>query len=156
VLVVTGHTTTFLIAARAAGVTASPMRLVAPTLLVLLAMGVPANVGGWGPREGAAAWAFAAAGLGADLGVSTAVVYGVMALVANLPGGGLLALSWARTSIRGTLAAGGAGATSAAAGPSPPWTFDHPVLPKSAVAPPPRGAGQWLDRTDQAQPEVSA
>ena len=32
------------------------------------------------------AWAFAAAGLGASLGVTTAVVYGVMVLFATLPG----------------------------------------------------------------------
>ena len=32
------------------------------------------NIGGWGPREGVTAWAFAAAGLGASLGVATAVV----------------------------------------------------------------------------------
>ena len=44
------------------------------------------SVAGWGPREGATAWAFAAAGLGADQGVATAVVYGVMVLVASLPG----------------------------------------------------------------------
>ena len=41
---------------------------------------------GWGPREGVAAWAFGAAGLGAAQGVATAVVYGVMVLVASLPG----------------------------------------------------------------------
>jgi glycosyltransferase 2 family protein len=99
VAVVAGHATTFVIAARTAGVAASPTQLLAPTLLVLLAMGIPANVGGWGPREGVAAWAFGAAGLGADLGVSTAVVYGVMGLVANLPGAGVLVLSWARGSV---------------------------------------------------------
>ena len=47
---------------------------------------------GWGPREGVAAWAFAAAGLGADQGVATAMVYGVMALVASLPGAVVLAV----------------------------------------------------------------
>ena len=51
--------------------------LVPLALLVLLAMAVPANVAGWGPREGVAAWAFGAAGLGAAQGVATAVVYGV-------------------------------------------------------------------------------
>jgi hypothetical protein len=55
-------------------------------LLVLVAMGIPANVAGWGPREGVAAWVFGAAGLGAEAGVATAVVYGVMVLVASLPG----------------------------------------------------------------------
>jgi hypothetical protein len=98
-VVVAGHATTFAIAARTAGSMASPVQMLAPTLLVLLAMGIPANVGGWGPREGVAAWAFGTAGLGADLGVSTAVVYGVMGLVANLPGAGVLVLSWARGSV---------------------------------------------------------
>jgi hypothetical protein len=54
-------------------------------LLVMLAAVLP-NVGGWGPREGVTAWAFAAAGLGASRGVTTAVVYGVMVFVASLPG----------------------------------------------------------------------
>jgi hypothetical protein len=60
--------------------------LLVPLLLVIVASGLPANVAGWGPREGAAAWAFGAAGLGAAHGVTTAVVYGVMGLVATLPG----------------------------------------------------------------------
>ena len=55
------------------------------------AMAVPANVAGWGPREGAAAWAFGTAGLGADLGLATAVAYGVLAFVAALPGAAVLA-----------------------------------------------------------------
>ena len=59
-------------------------------LLALLAMGVPLNIGGWGPREGVAALVFGAAGLGAALGLTTAVVYGVLALVASLPGAGVL------------------------------------------------------------------
>ncbi len=87
---VAGHLATFLVAARAAGVTASPLRLLPLALLVLLAMTIPLNVAGWGPREGVAAWAFAAAGLGAAQGVTTAVVYGVMGLVAGLPGAAVL------------------------------------------------------------------
>lgn len=86
VVVVAGHTATFIIAARTAGTEASVGELLPLALLVLLAMSIPLNIGGWGPREGVAAWAFAAAGLGAAQGVSTAVVYGVMALVATLPG----------------------------------------------------------------------
>jgi len=86
VLVVAGHAATFLIAARAAGV-AAPLPILLPlALLILLSMGIPANIGGWGPREGMAAWAFGAAGLGAAQGVATAVAYGVLALAANLPG----------------------------------------------------------------------
>ena len=83
---VAAHVATFLLAARVAGAAASPLLVLPLALLVLLAMGLPLNVAGWGPREGVAAWAFAAADLGADLGVATAVVYGVMALVASLPG----------------------------------------------------------------------
>ena len=62
-------------------------------LLVMLAAALP-NVGGWGPREGVTAWAFAAAGLGASLGVATAVVYGVMVFVASLPGAVVLVAAW--------------------------------------------------------------
>lgn len=91
---VAGHTMTFLVAAKTAGVTVSPVRLLPLALLVLLAMGIPANVAGWGPREGVAAWAFAVAGLGAAQGVATATVYGVMVLVASLPGVGVLAVAW--------------------------------------------------------------
>ena len=53
---------------------------------MLLASSVPTNVAGWGPREGAAAWAFATAGLGAEVGLTVAVTYGVMSMVATLPG----------------------------------------------------------------------
>ncbi|MEE6261587.1 lysylphosphatidylglycerol synthase transmembrane domain-containing protein [Plantactinospora sonchi] len=85
-VVVLGHLATFLVAARTAGATAPLSQLVPLTLLALLAMAVPANVGGFGPREGVAAWAFGAAGLTAAQGVATAMVYGVLVLVASLPG----------------------------------------------------------------------
>ncbi|WP_407655910.1 lysylphosphatidylglycerol synthase domain-containing protein [Capillimicrobium parvum] len=94
-LVVAGHAITFLIAARTAGATAPASRMVPLALLVLLAAALP-NVGGWGPREGVAAWAFAAAGLGASRGVATAVVYGVMVFAASLPGAVVLVAAWAR------------------------------------------------------------
>lgn len=94
VVVVAGHAATFLIAARAAGSTESLLQILPLALLALLAMGVPMSVGGWGPREGVTAWAFAAAGLSADQGVATAVVYGVMVLVASLPGGIVLLVTW--------------------------------------------------------------
>jgi glycosyltransferase 2 family protein len=96
-LVVCGHAVAFLIAARTAGVTAPPSQMLPLALLVMLVMVLP-SVGGWGPREGAAAWAFGAAGLGAELGVATAVVYGVMVFVACLPGGAVLVVSWFRRS----------------------------------------------------------
>ena len=89
-VVVVGHAATFLIAARTAGATAPLSRLLPLALLAMLAIVLP-SVAGWGPREGATAWAFGAAGLGADLGVATAVVYGVMSLVASAPGALVLA-----------------------------------------------------------------
>lgn len=87
-----GHITLFLVAAQAAGSTASVAQLVPLMVLSLLAMGLPVNIGGWGPREGVAALVFGAAGLGAAQGLTTAVVYGVLALVASLPGAGVLLL----------------------------------------------------------------
>lgn len=93
-VVVAGHTATFLVAARTAGSAASVTELTPLALLVLFAMAVPLNVGGWGPREGVAAWAFGAAGLTVTQGVSTAVVYGVLALAASLPGAAVLLAGW--------------------------------------------------------------
>jgi glycosyltransferase 2 family protein len=93
-VVLFGHLATFLVAARTAGATA-PLRALMPlTLLALLAMALPLNIAGWGPREGVAAWAFAAAGLTAAQGVATAVTYGVLALVASLPGAVVLIAQW--------------------------------------------------------------
>jgi glycosyltransferase 2 family protein len=92
-LVVAGHAVTFLIAARTAGATAPASEMLPLALLVLLGAALP-NIGGWGPREGVTAWAFAAAGLGASLGVATAVVYGVIVIVASAPGAAVLAAGW--------------------------------------------------------------
>jgi uncharacterized membrane protein YbhN (UPF0104 family) len=96
-VVVFGHAATFVIAARTVGVSASTFALLPLALLVLLAMSLPLSIGGWGPREGVAAWAFALAGLGAATGVTTAVVYGVMVLVASLPGAFALLAIWLRS-----------------------------------------------------------
>jgi uncharacterized membrane protein YbhN (UPF0104 family) len=81
-----GHIGLFLVAARAAGTTAPATALVPLLVLALLAMSLPVNVGGWGPREAVCALAFSAVGLDAAQGLTTAVVYGVLALVASLPG----------------------------------------------------------------------
>jgi uncharacterized membrane protein YbhN (UPF0104 family) len=85
-VVVAGHTATFVIAARTAGTNVSTSRLLPLAVLVLLAAAVPMNLGGWGPREGVAAASFGMAGLGAAQGVAAAVVSGLMALVAAVPG----------------------------------------------------------------------
>jgi glycosyltransferase 2 family protein len=92
-VVVLGHSVTFLIAARTAGVIAPPSRMLPLALLAMLAMVLP-SVAGWGPREGATAWVFAAAGLGANRGAATAVAYGVMVLAASLPGALVLVATW--------------------------------------------------------------
>jgi uncharacterized membrane protein YbhN (UPF0104 family) len=93
-VVLAGHIATFLVAARAAGSSAPITRLVPLMLLALLAMTLPVNIGGWGPREGVTAWAFGAAGMSATLGLTVAVVYGLLALVASLPGAGVLVIRW--------------------------------------------------------------
>ncbi len=94
-LIVAGHAAMFLIAARTAGITAPLSQMLPIALLVVMAMVLP-NVGGWGPREGLTAWLFGAAGLGAGRGVASAVVYGVMILVACLPGAAVLVVAWFR------------------------------------------------------------
>jgi uncharacterized membrane protein YbhN (UPF0104 family) len=90
VLVVAGHTATFVIAARVAGCTAPLGELVALLLVVQTAVVIPLSIGGYGLREGAAAWAFSAAGLGAATGVTVTILYAVLMLAAVAPGAGLL------------------------------------------------------------------
>ncbi|MFE3456376.1 lysylphosphatidylglycerol synthase transmembrane domain-containing protein [Nocardiopsis aegyptia] len=81
-----GYVALFLAAARLAGVDAPWPQLVPLLVVALLAMSLPVNIGGWGPREAVAGLAFGAAGLGAEQGVAVSVVYGLLALVAALPG----------------------------------------------------------------------
>jgi len=99
-LAVAGHLATYLLAARAVGVAASTATLLPLAVLVLVAAGLPTNVAGWGPREGAAAWTFGVAGLGADQGVATAVAYGAIVAVASLPGAVVLVAGTARRGAR--------------------------------------------------------
>jgi uncharacterized membrane protein YbhN (UPF0104 family) len=129
-VVLAGHLATFLVAARAAGLSA-PMPILVPImLLALLAMGLPVNIGGWGPREGVTAWAFAAAGLGAAHGLTIAVVYGVLAFVASLPGAGVLAYRWI-TGLPGDERR--AARDRGSRGPHP--AVDHALQPALATAP---------------------
>ncbi|MFI0349326.1 YbhN family protein [Actinomadura sp. 9N407] len=87
-----GYVALFFVAARTAGSHAPLTDLVPLAVLALLVMGLPVNVGGWGPREAATALAFGAVGLGAAQGLTVAVVYGVLTFVASLPGAGVLLL----------------------------------------------------------------
>jgi len=93
VVVVAAHVATFVVAARTAGAPAGVVHLLPLAGLVLLAMSLPVSVAGWGPREGVAAWAFAAAGMTAAQGVAAATVYGVLVVIASLPGAAVLLLA---------------------------------------------------------------
>ena len=101
VLVTLLHASVFVLAAVITGAPFDPVLLLPLSLAVQTAMAVPVGFGGLGPREGMAAVAFTAAGLGADSGVSAAVAYGALALIAVLPG--LLPLTLARLDRRRTL-----------------------------------------------------
>jgi len=54
--------------------------------LVLLSMVVPLSVGGWGVREAASAALWPLAGLSAEAGIASSVLYGVVSLLGCLPG----------------------------------------------------------------------
>jgi len=81
-----GHLLVFLVAAESVGVSLSGGTLVSVGALVLLGAAIPLNVAGWGPREGVAAWAFTAFGSTATVGVTVSVTFGVLAMIATLPG----------------------------------------------------------------------
>ncbi|WP_240148277.1 lysylphosphatidylglycerol synthase transmembrane domain-containing protein [Diaminobutyricibacter tongyongensis] len=85
-VVVACHVAILAIATNAVGAHVPPDQLVPVALVVLLAASIPFNVGGWGPREGAAGWAFAVAGLGASAGVAASTLYGVLTLISLAPG----------------------------------------------------------------------
>lgn len=94
VLILAGHIAMFVLAAEVAGSDASVAALLPIAVLALVVMGLPLNVGGFGPREGATAWAFSAAGLGASTGLAVSVIYGVLSFVAALPGLAVLVARW--------------------------------------------------------------
>lgn len=88
---VCGYVTLFVVALQTAGAPLPATRMVPVALIVLLGGAIPLNLAGWGPREGVAAWALGTAGLSAAVGVTVAVVYGVLVLVSAVPGAFLLA-----------------------------------------------------------------
>ncbi|WP_158520035.1 lysylphosphatidylglycerol synthase transmembrane domain-containing protein [Streptomyces ambofaciens] len=143
VAVLAGHLAMFVLAARVAGSGASVAVLTPLAVLALLAMGLPLNVAGWGPREGVTAWAFGAAGLGADTGLGVAVVYGVLSFVASLPGVGVLVVRRHAAPRTGPGRAAGAPAN-APERAVVPGAVPHPApggpYPGSPTAPGPSGA----------------
>ena len=92
-VVVVCHVATFVVACLSVGVTAPLEQVIAVALIAVLAASIPLNVGGWGPREGAAAWAFAALGLGAATGIAASTAFGVLAMIAVAPGAALIGAS---------------------------------------------------------------
>jgi uncharacterized membrane protein YbhN (UPF0104 family) len=91
-LVTLAHSCVFLLAASITGTLHAAGTLLPIALTVQVAMALPLSLGGWGPREGVAAAAFAAAGLGAGHGLAASTAYGALALIAVLPGAVVLAL----------------------------------------------------------------
>jgi uncharacterized membrane protein YbhN (UPF0104 family) len=85
-VVVAAHAATFVVACLAVGIQASPGDLVGLAMIALAAASLPINVGGWGVREAASAAAFGAIGLGAGAGLAASTAFGVLAIVAVLPG----------------------------------------------------------------------
>ncbi|TVP49074.1 MAG: UPF0104 family protein [Halomonas sp.] len=73
-------------AARAIGVELPGLQVLALTPVLLLAMLVPFSVAGWGLREGTAAGVWVLVGLPPAQGVAVSLAYGVLVLLASLPG----------------------------------------------------------------------
>jgi len=92
-VVVGCHVATFVVACLAVGVPAPLEQVIAVALITVLAASIPLNVGGWGPREGAAAGAFAALGLGAATGIAASTAFGMLAMIAVVPGAAVIAAS---------------------------------------------------------------
>jgi uncharacterized membrane protein YbhN (UPF0104 family) len=116
ILALAGLLLMFLVAAWTAGTKADVLTLLPLLLMALLAMGLPVNIGGWGPREGIAALGFWMAGLGAPLGITVSVAYGVLAMIASLPGGIVLLL---RRAARNRAEKAGAAVDAQLADPTP-------------------------------------
>lgn len=75
----------FYACARAEGVAIPPSRWFTLIPLVLCAMLVPASIGGWGWREGAAAALFPLMSASPGAGIATGVTYGIIVLSGALP-----------------------------------------------------------------------
>jgi uncharacterized membrane protein YbhN (UPF0104 family) len=119
--------------AAGAGAKAGVITLLPLLLMALLAMALPVNIGGWGPREGIAALGFWMAGLGAPLGITSSVAYGVLAMIASLPGGVVLLL---RRAARNRAEKAGAAIDAQLADPTPtsrPVPSPRPEVPAPAA-----------------------
>lgn len=84
----------FAFCAQAIGVTLPPIIIFALIPLILFTMLIPLTISGWGVREGAAAALFPLAGATASQGFAASVAFGLVMLLAVLPG---VAALWLRT-----------------------------------------------------------
>jgi uncharacterized membrane protein YbhN (UPF0104 family) len=86
----------FALCAAATGTELGMLAIVTVVPLVLVAMVLPVSVAGWGVREGAAAALWPLVGAAPEAGVAASIAFGLVILVASLPGAlGLLAPSQA-------------------------------------------------------------
>jgi uncharacterized membrane protein YbhN (UPF0104 family) len=85
-LVVGTYLATYVVAARAVGVSTPLWTLLPLVAPVLLSMLVPATVAGWGVREATAAALWGAVGLTVVDGVAISAAYGILVLLSSFPG----------------------------------------------------------------------
>jgi len=85
-LLVGTYLATYVVAARAIGVSTPLWTLLPLVAPVLLSMLIPATVAGWGVREATAAALWGAVGLTVVDGVAISAAYGILVLIASLPG----------------------------------------------------------------------
>jgi uncharacterized membrane protein YbhN (UPF0104 family) len=86
ILIVLSYLLVFAAGARGIGVDLPVPQLMMMALPVLLAMLIPVSVAGWGLREGAAGAVWLISGLPPEQGVAVAITYGLLVLLASLPG----------------------------------------------------------------------
>ena len=109
---------TYVVAARAVGVSTPLWTLLPLVAPVLLSMLVPVTVAGWGVREGTAAAFWGAVGLTPVDGVAISAAYGILVLLSSLPGA-LVLLSSGRDRRGRHLPRVRDGTEAAATGPGP-------------------------------------
>jgi len=119
-LVVACNLATVAFCARATGTDLSLPATLTLVPVMLLAMVVPVSVAGWGLREGAAAALWPIVGATAASGVAASIAFGLVILVASLPGIVMVLQPWwtARPSM--------VKATSPAGPPKPASALDRP------------------------------
>lgn len=95
-LVTGGCVAMFYCAAQAVDAHLSVFHALALVPATLFAMSLPISIGGWGLREASAVALWTMAGLPADEALASSILYGVLTLLACLPGAAVLALDRAR------------------------------------------------------------